>query len=308
MERSKWYGSGSRVGVFTLVLLGGWTGWGRELAQDFREPAAAARPWVYWFFMDGNLSREGITADLEAMQQAGIGGVILMEVDAGIPKGPVQFMSEPWLALFKHAVSEAQRLGLEITLNAGPGWTGSGGPWVKPEQSMQHIVASETEVTGGRRFEGALPQPQPRPPFFGPVPRELESLRSEFYRDVAVLAFPTPEGGDRIADLDEKALYVRAPYSSQPGVKPYLPVGGVPVWGERPRSPEDLVRGRTTYEENALRRHYVQRDQIVNLTDRLSPDGRLVWDVPQGDWTILRFGADHHRGQHATGAPGGTGL
>ena len=146
----KWFG----VGVFTLVLLGGLTASGRELAQDFREPPAAARPWVYWFFLDGNLSREGITADLEAMQQAGIGGVILMEVDAGIPKGPVQFMSEPWLALFKHAVSEAQRLGLEITLNAGPGWTGSGGPWVKPEQSMQHIVASETEGHGRAAIRG----------------------------------------------------------------------------------------------------------------------------------------------------------
>lgn len=272
-----------RISVFTLVLLGGVTGWGRELAEDFREPPSSARPWVYWFFLDGNLSRDGITADLEAMQQAGIGGVILMEVDAGIPKGPVRFMSEPWLALFKHAVSEAQRLGLEITLNAGPGWTGSGGPWVKPEQSMQHIVASETKVAGGQRFEGVLPQPQPRAPFFGPVPHELEPGRSGFYRDVAVLAFPTPEGGDRIADLDEKALYVRAPYSSQPGVKPYLPVDNV-------HSAEDIVRGRTTYEENALRRDYVQRERIVDLTDRLSPEGRLIWDVPQGDWTILRFG------------------
>jgi hypothetical protein len=61
----------------------------------------------------------------------------------GIPPGPVKFMSEPWRALFKHAVTEAERLGLQITLNAGPGWTGSGGPWVKPEQSMQHIVAAK---------------------------------------------------------------------------------------------------------------------------------------------------------------------
>jgi hypothetical protein len=258
-----------RVGV--LILLTASTGgWGRELAEEFREPPAAARPWVYWFFMDGNLGREGITADLEAMQQAGLGGVILMEVDVGIPKGPVKFMSEPWLALFKHAVTEAERLGLEITLNAGPGWTGSGGPWVRSEQSMQHIVAGETKVTGGRRFEGILPQPQPRPPFFGPVPRELEALRSGFYRDVAVLAFPTPEGGHRIADLDDKALYVRAPYSSQPGVKPYLPAPA-----EYPALPSEAV---------------IARDRIVDLTDRMAPDGRLIWDVPEGNWTVLRFG------------------
>lgn len=253
-----------------LVLMGSVEGWAGGLADDFRDPPASARPWVYWFFMDGNLSREGITADLEAMKAAGIGGVILMEVDVGVPRGPVRFMSEPWRALFKHAVNEAERLGLQITLNAGPGWTGSGGPWVKPEQSMQHIVASETSVAGGRRFEGLLPQPQPRPPFFGPVPAELEPLRSGFYRDVAVLAFPTPEGGYRIADLDDKALFVRAPYSSQPGVKPYLPAPA-----EYPALPAGEI---------------IARDHIVDLTDRMDPNGRLTWDVPEGNWTILRFG------------------
>ena len=258
------------LAIVVVVLLVSLPGWAGSLVDDFRNPPPAARPWVYWFFMDGNISREGITADLEAMQQAGIGGVILMEVDVGIPRGPVRFMSEPWRALFKHAVTEAERLGLEITLNAGPGWTGSGGPWVKPEQSMQHLVASETNVVGGRRFDGALPQPKPRPPFFGPAPKEVEPLRASFYRDVAVLAFPAPEGEYRIADLDDKALYVRAPYSSQPGVKPYLPAPA-----EYPSVPAGAA---------------IARDRVVDLTDRLDPSGRLTWDVPEGRWTILRFG------------------
>ncbi|MEN6424696.1 MAG: glycosyl hydrolase [Phycisphaerales bacterium] len=257
-----------RISCFLLLfLLGSLPGQARDLQADFRDPPPSARPWVYWFFMDGNLSREGMTADLEAMKQAGIGGVILMEVDVGVPKGPVRFMSEPWRELFKHAVTEAERLGLQMDLNAGPGWTGSGGPWVKPEQSMQHIVASETRVVGSRRFDGVLPQPQPRPPFFGPVPSQMEPLRSGFYRDVAVLAFPTPADGPGIADLDDKALYVRAPYSSQPGVKPFLPApADYPPWpGIAPGS-------------------------IVDLTDRMDSNGRLTWDVPEGDWTILRFG------------------
>jgi hypothetical protein len=259
---------GIRISCFLLLLaVASAPSWARDLSQDFREPPASARPWVYWFFMDGNLSREGITTDLEAMKQAGIGGVILMEVDVGVPRGPVRFMSEPWRALFKHAVTEAERLGLQMTLNAGPGWTGSGGPWVKVEQSMQHLVASETKVTGGRQFNGILPQPQPRPPFFGPVPPELEPLRSGFYRDVAVLAFPTPPDGPGIADLDDKALYVRAPYSSQPGVKPYMPAPA-----QDPTLPA------------------IARASMVDLTDRLDPDGRLTWDVPDGEWTILRFG------------------
>ncbi len=256
--------------IVVMLLVTSLPAWAGSLADDFRNPPPATRPWVYWFFMDGNISRAGITADLEAMQQAGIGGVILMEVDVGIPRGPVRFMSEPWRALFQHAVAEAERLGLEITLNAGPGWTGSGGPWVKPEQSMQHLVASATNVVGGRRFDGVLPQPKPRPPFFGPAPKEVEPLRAGFYRDVAVLAFPAPEGEHRIADLDEKALYVRAPYSSQPGVKPYLPAPA-----EYPSLPAGAA---------------INRDRIVDLTDRLDPNGRLTWDVPEGRWTILRFG------------------
>lgn len=243
-----------------------------ELAAGFAQPPASARPWVYWMWMDGNLSRPGITADLEAMRRAGIGGVIIMEVDVGIPRGPVKFMSPEWRALFKHAVAEAERLELVVTLNAGPGWTGSGGPWVKPEQSMQHLVAGETNVTGPSHFDAVVPRPSPRKPFFGEgaLPPELESARKEFYRDVAVLAFPSAMGNERIPDIDEKALYVRAPYSSQPGVKPFLP------------SPADYP---AVAPDTA-----VDSGKIVDLTSHLAPDGRLQWVVPPGRWTILRFG------------------
>jgi hypothetical protein len=266
-----------RIALLALVVLlsvsadcaaGGFSG----LEKSFVHPPDSARPWVYWMWMDGNLSREGITADLEAMQRAGIGGVIIMEVDVGIPRGPVKFMSPEWRGLFRHVVTEAERLGLQITLNAGPGWTGSGGPWVKPEQSMQHLVASAVEVTGPKRFAEELPKPAPRKPFFGEgaLPPDIEKARKEFFRDVAVLAFPTPSGGERIADIDEKALYVRAPYSSQPGVKPFLPSSS-----RHPEVPAGAA---------------VNSARILDLSDRLASGGRLDWDVPEGRWTILRFG------------------
>src|ERR1035438_1200646 len=164
--------------------------WGGSsgLEKEFRNPPESARPWVYWFVMDGNLTREGITADFEALKRAGVGGVIFMEVDVGIPRGPVKFMSAEWRTLFKHAVTEAERLGLQITLNAGPGWTGSGGPWVKPEQSMQHIVASAVDVTGPKHFDEVLLRPQRRPAFFGDgaLPPALEKAKNDFHRDVVV--------------------------------------------------------------------------------------------------------------------------
>ncbi|MBM3861266.1 MAG: glycosyl hydrolase, partial [Verrucomicrobia bacterium] len=233
--------------------------------DDFVTPPASARPWVYWMFMDGNLTREGLTADLEAMKRAGIGGAIILEVNIGIPRGTVEFMSAPWRELIKHAIHEADRLGLEIALPAGPGWCGSGGPWVKPEQSMQHLVASETQVTGPIRFDAALPQPQPRTPFFGEktLTPELHKVWKEFYRDVVVVAFPTPEGDYRIPDVDEKALYKRAPYSSQPGVKPLL---------------------------TADRTIVAAAGCISRVVELKLTDGRLVWDVPPGRWTIMRFG------------------
>src|SRR5262249_29888170 len=111
-----------------------------DLLSSFQAPPDSARPWVYWFVMDGNQSREGITADFEALKRVGIGGVLFMEVDVGIPKGPVKFMSPAWRELFQHANAEAARLGLVFIMPASPGWTGSGGPWVKPEESMQKLV------------------------------------------------------------------------------------------------------------------------------------------------------------------------
>ena len=255
-----------------LAGIGHAAGRSSELEQGFRNPPESARPWVYYFIMDGNLTREGITADFEALKRAGIGGVIMMEVDVGIPRGPVKFMSPEWRALFKHAVGEAERLGLQITLNAGPGWTGSGGPWVKPEQSMQHIVASAVDVVGPKHFDEVLPRPQRRRAFFGDgaLPPALEKAKNEFYRDVMVLAFPTPAGNQRISDIDEKADYVRAPYSSAPNVKPRLPSAA-----SYPALPAEAV---------------VAADRVLDLSTKLDANGRLAWEVPEGKWTILRFG------------------
>lgn len=241
-----------------------------DLERHFAQPPAAARPWVYWFIIDGNFSRAGITADLEAMQRAGVGGVILMEVEVGLPRGPVQFMSAEWRGLFRHAVEEAERLGLQITLNAGPGWTGSGGPWVKVEQSMQHLVASTVDLVGPTNFNAPLPRPAPRKPYFGTGGLSPDMIKSQesFYADVAVLAFPKTAHASVIADIDEKAIYLRHPYSSRPGTKPHLP------------SP--AIAGGDT--QGAIR-----HSQIVDLSSHLRPDGHLEWNVPPGEWTIMRF-------------------
>ncbi len=178
-----------------------------ELAKNFAKPPQSARPWVYWFWLNGNITREGITADLEAMKRVGIGGVLIMEVDQGAPVGPMVFMGPEWRDLFKHAVAEAERLGLEVNMNDDAGWNGSGGPWIKPEQSMQKVVWTETPLAGPSRFDGRLAQPD---------------ADHGFYRDIAVLAFPAP-GDFRIPDIKSKALYERRDVA--PAVETELPFG-----------------------------------------------------------------------------------
>ena len=241
------------------------------LKEEFKDPPDAARPGVYWYFMEGNISRDEMTKDLESMKEAGIGNVLFLEVYDNVPRGQVEFFSEEWQELYKHAVRETERLGIELTLGSGPGWAGSGGPWVKPEQSMRHLVASETKVKGPLKFKEKLEIPKAKIPFFGEktLTGSLNEKRDNYYDDVIVLAFPTPEKNSEIEDVDEKALYYRAPFTSREGVKPYLPAPK--NFGEFPGSAIDS-------------------DSIIDITDKLHANGELIWDVPEGEWTIMRFG------------------
>src|SRR5580765_2361586 len=103
-----------------------------SLEQGFLQPPSSAKPHTWWHWMNGNITKEGITADLEAMQRVGVGGAQIFNVDCGIPHGDVQLMSPEWRELFKHAIKEADRLGIEICVHNCAGWSSSGGPWNTP--------------------------------------------------------------------------------------------------------------------------------------------------------------------------------
>ena len=235
-------------------------GGGGSIEGNFQRPPDSARPWVYWFWLNGNITKEGITADLEAMRREGIGGVLIMEVDQGAPVGQVDFMGTQWREMFKHAVKEAGRLGLEVNMNDDAGWNGSGGPWITPELSMQKVVWSETPVEGPKRFEGLLPQPE---------------TVARFYRDIAVFAVPAV-ATNRIENIQAKASYQ---------------VGGVAPSAEK-FPPEAIVA----------------RGSIKDLTQKLDTSGRLVWDVPQGKWVLLRFGHTSTGVENAPAPASGRGL
>ena len=244
-----------------------------KLKADFLNPPDAARPGVYWYFMDGNLSKEAMTADLESMKKVGIGNLIFLEVNVGVPRGPVDFMSEQWQVLFKHAVHEAERLGIAITLGVGPGWSGSGGPWVSGKESMQHLVSGSIKITVGENNTIVLPRPAPKKPYFGEetFTDELKIRWNDYYEDIAVLAFPTPQGDVKIEDIDEKALYYREPYTSVKNVKQFLPS--------------------LAYYQEPNRNAVIAKNQIIDVTRFMKPDGTLDWKVPAGKWTIMRLGS-----------------
>jgi hypothetical protein len=232
-----------------------------DVERDFIDPPDSARPGVYWYFMDGNLNGKEMTADLESMKNAGLGNLVFLEVDIGMPRGPVKFMSEPWQERFVQAVRDAERLGIDITLGIGPGWCGSGGPWVKPEQAMQHLVFSSVDLKGPQSYSAILPTPAQRS-------TEFHTMASPYYEDVAVFAFPSRK--PIVTDIDEKALFVRSPFSIWKTVKPYLPTSA-------------------RYAEPGAA-SVIRPNEIVDLTERLKPDGTLNWNVPEGDWTIVRMG------------------
>ena len=129
------------------------------LEQAFLSPPDSSKAWVYWWWLDGAASAAGITADLETMKAQGISGVLLFDAGLGgpdAPKGPL-FMSEEWRVNFRHAVKEAARLGLEMSVNLCSGWN-AGGPWVPRELAIKDFVWKETIVEGGAEIEREIPR------------------------------------------------------------------------------------------------------------------------------------------------------
>ncbi|MBQ2061852.1 MAG: InlB B-repeat-containing protein, partial [Oscillospiraceae bacterium] len=234
------------------------------MRKGFNNPPKEAKLRTWWHWLDGNVTREGITADLEAMHRVGIQEATLFNGGMGFPAGDVKYLSPEWLDLVHHAVSEAKRLGMELSFHNCAGWSSSGGPWVKPEDGMQTVTISQQNVLGGKATSITLEQP---------------ATRLDCYRDIAVLAFPTPKSDTRIDNLNPKALANHA-YSNHmmPG-KPDI-------------APEAVVR----------------LSDIMDLTSKMKSDGTLEWDAPSGNWTILRIGFTPTGRQNAPAPAEGRGL
>ena len=217
--------------------------------SHFPSPPDSARPYVLWMWMGHNISAQGITRDLEAMKEAGIGGATIFSLaDTVIPwagailKSPtpeVVSFTDPWWALVRHAAEECHRLGLELILHNCAGYESSGGTWIPPELSMQEVIWSEHRHSGGKplrtRLKRAEVDPHPHAlfpdcfiPSEGKVGVPIVEARKTYYRDIAVLAMPS-EG-------------------------------------------------------------VAAKEHLLDISDKMTGDGEIVWDAPSGEWTIYRFG------------------
>jgi hypothetical protein len=381
------------------------------LERGFAQPPDSTKPWCYWYWISDNISREGITKDLEAMKRIGIsqafiGNIFLEEVK----HGSVKALTEQWWGMVEHAIREGGRVGVDVGLFNCPGWSQSGGPWIKPGQAMRYVATTERLAKGPGQFAERLPAPR------------------EPFQDIAVLAFPAPEedkdtiarcapqvsctpavaDAKRLVDGDLKTALMfptgagqgKAPFTVDIGVaKPFtarslvlypaethfaaqcelqaaaedgafrrirqfsldrsntnihvgfMPCGPVAIsfpaqTAKRFRLIITEVReqgGLAEIELSGAARleHFVEKQlgkmhptplpmwdtylwpktvepeapsyavapgAVLNLSDKLAADGTLNWEVPAGEWVVLRMGMTPTGTRNAPASPEGQGL
>jgi hypothetical protein len=197
--------------------------------------------------MNGNVTKEGITADLTAMKEVGIGGAQMFTVDQGIPAGDAPYAGAKWRELTAFAVREAGRLGIELCIHNCAGWSSSGGPWIQPKDAMQVLAWSTLNVQGPAHVAQKL----------APIVAPQVVAHVDYAKDIAVFAYPTPASAARLPQFLEKTGVVRGDG---------LTVASTPIGPP------------------------IEESAILDITDRMSPDGTLNWNAPAGKWTILRMG------------------
>ncbi len=143
--------------------------------ESFKNPPIQYHPKTWMHAMSGNMSKEGMTKDLESMAKAGLSGLLLFNVSQGIPNGKIEYASPEHIDMIKHTAKEAERLGLTFGVHNCDGWSSSGGPWVKPEESMKMVVWSETFIKGGKNLTAKIKQP---------------TTRENYYQDIITIAYP----------------------------------------------------------------------------------------------------------------------
>ena len=258
---------------------------GTSDAEAFREPPKVFHPETWFHFIGGNVSTNGITADLEAIARAGISGIQLFHGQFGGPwpgvDPQIKCLSEPWDGAVRHVASECERLGLRFTLQNCPGWAMSGGPWITPDKAMRHLVWSRTEIVGGNQVTAVLPVPQP----------SGEDWRD--YREVAVMAFPTPAGDTdkALVPVSVKSNREELPWGkclkSEKDAKISLEPGKEPVWVEVTFQEAVTLRTVQLPSVQSFNHAWCYTPGVAIKVQAVLPDGLrdvAKFEMPQSNW------------------------
>ncbi len=293
--------SKKKIILIMIVLFLGVRIMSQSLEESFMDPPDSVKPWVFWFWINGNISHEGITKDLEAMKEVGINGVIWMEVSGPwwAPQGPIEAGSKEWHDAMQWAISELDRLDMKMALSIDFGY-GSGGPHITPDISMQELAWSKTEVQGGKTLKILLKEPEIdktlEPVWLRPgeemnpvVTKAVDEINS--YRDIALYAVLTNKFQQSTLIPEHRKESMVEKLSNVPGLRNVQedPLMAFDGRGWKTHLPPLDIND----ELSAL-----STDDIINLSNHMDEEGNLVWDSPPGDWTIIRLG--HASNYHIT--------
>ena len=316
------------------------------LADDFSNPPSEARPRVWWHWEDGNITKDGIRKDLEWMKRIGVGGY--HHFDAGLSQAPVVknrfiYMHEDWKDAFRYAIRLSDSLGFTVGIASSPGWSNTGGPWVSRDDAMKKLVWTTLDVEKGH-LQVVLPEPEKRLGYYRDIrvvafrlPETDGAVRSikvlgnrnrpkwniqtykwnlvleasddgKTFREVTripqtcspsiTVNFPPVEAGEfRLRDTDRNedipyVLYTRSRVQNAEDKAGFS-------------SPYDLKDFPTVISDDE---ELAELETVTDLTSKLSKDGKLEWDVPDGRWRILRIGYTLTAKQNGPAPKEATGL
>ncbi|MDR1224262.1 MAG: glycoside hydrolase family 2 [Tannerella sp.] len=381
----------SRTSVLTVAALLLAFGCKDKLAEEFANPPAEQRVGCYWYWIDDVITKEGVIADLHAMKKAGI-----TRAHIGLTGGgkDVKFMSEQWWELIHIAMKTATDLDIEIGMFNCPGWSQSGGPWIKPSQSMRYLTSIQRMVTGPKKISETCPE---KPEDFQDVkvlafPVKAANIKNYFESADAKITFSSNIDGKifpvKLPEKDESSITLTLPepvsaqgllikiegrFSSQGELQAKVKGDFVTVkkfnmdrtdtglWrGFLPFSPfvisfpktdasEFRIVFRNTNKTSLITRislteaPFIERfpektfakmfnslappwdafmwesetadaslsidpESVVDISGKLAADGTLTWDVPEGDWVIMRTGMVPTGTTNTPAPAGGSGL
>ena len=229
----------------------------KQLKAGFNNVPQEAKMRAWWFWMSGIATKKSITQDLEAMKENGIAGAILCDNGGDYSPPGVVFMTDEWKDNFAHAIKEADRLGIEISLNIQSGCGDPGNPNIEDDNGLKRITWSEKKITGPGKMEIELKMPS----------------NQIFYKDITVQAIKTPQ-----SDLQKDEL--------------------IKNWSVKSfNKKESFNAALDRYDMNQFYDEYdgdgksfaLAENEVIDLND-IYKAGILTWDVPEGEWTIIRYG------------------